>query len=83
MVLMDVKAAFGAPIPRAFMPPKPAEYLELQKKMSLNILLTGSNNQFQFYKFGIFTNFLNPIGFNGLTLKTVLISQTIRENLDL
>ena len=31
MVLMDVKAALGAPIPRAFMPPRPAEYLELQK----------------------------------------------------
>ena len=33
MVLMDVKAALGAPIPRAFMPPRPAEYLELQKKV--------------------------------------------------
>ena len=38
MVLMDVKAALGAPIPRAFMPPRPAEYLELQKKMSLKYL---------------------------------------------
>ena len=33
MVLMDVKAALGAPIPRAFMPPRPAEYLELQKNV--------------------------------------------------
>jgi hypothetical protein len=47
MVLMDVKAALGAPIPRAFMPPRPAEYLELQKKIAFNILLTGSKNQFQ------------------------------------
>jgi hypothetical protein len=28
-------------------------------------------------------SFLNQISFNGLTLKIVLISQTIRENLDL
>ena len=42
-----------------------------------------SNNHFQFYEFGIFTKILNPIGFNGLILKVVLISQTICENLDL
>ena len=70
MVLMDVKAAFGAPIPRAFMPPKPAEYLELQKKMSLNILLTGSNNQFQNYEVLSFTDFI--------TNQIVLIGQKTR-----
>ena len=42
-------------------------------------LLTGSNYQFQFHEFGIFTNFLNQIGFNCLTLRIVQISQTIRE----
>ena len=57
MVLMDVKAALGAPMPRAFMPPRPAEYLEFQK-MSLNILLTGSNNQFQNYEVLSFTDFV-------------------------
>ena len=31
---MDVKAALGAPIPRAFMPPRPAEYLELQNNLA-------------------------------------------------
>ena len=62
MVLMDVKAALGAPIPRAFMPPRPAEYLELQKK-SLNMLLTGSNNQFQNNEVLSFTDFItNHVG---------------------
>ena len=50
---------------------------------SVTTLLTGSNNQFEFYEFGIFTNFLNQIAFNSMILKIVLISQTIRENLDL
>ena len=38
MVLMDVKAALGAPMPRAFMPPRPAEYLEFQKKKVIRYL---------------------------------------------